>query len=82
MFTWTLLPHHVCFKINDRSDEHGLGTFLAAGNQAAIMEVSDTMEKAFQKFEPAPRRGEAPEVSESLKHFHTMGLKRSFTGSS
>lgn len=26
------------------------------------MEVSDTMEKAFQKFEPAPRRGEAPEV--------------------
>lgn len=31
------------------------------GNLAAIMEVSDTMDKAFQKFEPAPRRGE-PEV--------------------
>ena len=32
------------------------------GNLAAIMEVSETMQKSFQKFEPAPRRGE-PEVS-------------------
>ena len=29
---------------------------------AAIMEVADNMTRAFQKFEPAPRRGE-PEVS-------------------
>lgn len=34
----------------------------AAGNLAAIMEVSEGMAKSFQKFEPAPRRGE-PEVS-------------------
>jgi serine/threonine-protein phosphatase 2A catalytic subunit len=33
-----------------------------AGNLAAIMEVSEGMAKSFQKFEPAPRRGE-PEVS-------------------
>lgn len=32
------------------------------GNLAAIMEVSEGMAKSFQKFEPAPRRGE-PEVS-------------------
>jgi hypothetical protein len=31
------------------------------GNLAAIMEVSDDMSRTFQKFEPAPRRGE-PEV--------------------
>jgi hypothetical protein len=33
-----------------------------AGNLAAIMEVSENMTKSFQKFEPAPRRGE-PEVT-------------------
>jgi hypothetical protein len=32
------------------------------GNLAALMEVSETMAKSFQKFEPAPRRGE-PEAS-------------------
>ncbi len=31
------------------------------GNMAAIMEVADDLSKSFQKFEPAPRRGE-PEV--------------------
>lgn len=36
--------------------------FVSAGNLAAIMEVSESMAKSFQKFEPAPRRGE-PEVS-------------------
>jgi hypothetical protein len=35
---------------------------MPAGNLAAIMEVSEGMAKSFQKFEPAPRRGE-PEVS-------------------
>jgi hypothetical protein len=35
---------------------------LLPGNLAAIMEVSEGMAKSFQKFEPAPRRGE-PEVS-------------------
>ena len=34
---------------------------VAAGNMAAIMEVSETMKKGFLQFEPAPRRGE-PEV--------------------
>jgi hypothetical protein len=34
---------------------------MAAGNMAAIMEVSETMRKGFLQFEPAPRRGE-PEV--------------------
>lgn len=41
------------------------------------MEVSDTMEKAFQKFEPAPRRGEAPEVgccSTFPAWVHTLGV--------
>ena len=33
-----------------------------AGNMAAIMEVADNMSRTFQKFEPAPRRGE-PEIS-------------------
>jgi len=28
------------------------------GNQAAIMEVSETMETNFLQFDPAPRRGE------------------------
>jgi serine/threonine-protein phosphatase 2A catalytic subunit len=32
------------------------------GNLAAIMEVTENMQKLFQKFEPAPRRGE-PDVS-------------------
>lgn len=35
------------------------------GNMAAIMEVSDDMSKTFQKFEPAPRRGE-PESAQSM----------------
>lgn len=39
-----------------------VGPFLFPGNLAAIMEVSEAMVKTFQKFEPAPRRGE-PEVS-------------------
>jgi serine/threonine-protein phosphatase 2A catalytic subunit len=33
-----------------------------SGNMAAIMEVADNMSRSFQKFEPAPRRGE-PEIS-------------------
>jgi serine/threonine-protein phosphatase 2A catalytic subunit len=32
------------------------------GNLAALMEVSEAMAKGFQKFEPAPRRGE-PEAA-------------------
>jgi serine/threonine-protein phosphatase 2A catalytic subunit len=36
--------------------------YLPPGNLAALMEVSESMAKSFQKFEPAPRRGE-PEVS-------------------
>lgn len=34
------------------------------GNMAAIMEVADNMTRAFQKFEPAPRRGD-PEATGS-----------------
>ena len=41
-------------------DSHDAG-LLAAGNMAAIMEVSESMRKSFLQFEPAPRRGE-PEV--------------------
>ena len=40
----------------------GLTPGAAAGNMAAIMEVSEQMRKSFLQFEPAPRRGE-PEVS-------------------
>lgn len=36
--------------------------YASIGNMAAIMEVADDMNRTFQKFEPAPRRGE-PEVS-------------------
>ena len=36
--------------------------FLTAGNMAGIMEVADNMTHNFQKFEPAPRRGE-PEAA-------------------
>jgi hypothetical protein len=41
----------------------------AAGNMAAIMEVADDLSRSFQKFEPAPRRGE-PESGAS-----TMGTR-------
>jgi len=49
-------------------DENAVTIFSApnycyrCGNMAAIMEVADDMSRAFQKFEPAPRRGE-PEAS-------------------
>ena len=32
---------------------------FVTGNMAAILEVTEDMDKAFQKFDPAPRRGEA-----------------------
>lgn len=44
-----------------------------AGNLAAIMEVSENMEKSFQKFEPAPRRGE-PEVSRRTPDYFLVRL--------
>ncbi len=55
------------------------------GNMAAIMEVADDMTRSFQKFEPAPRRGE-PEVflvwgisvfrcSVQLEHYDEQMLK-------
>lgn len=44
---------------------HTLAHVGCAGNMAAIMEVSDDMSKSFQKFEPAPRRGE-PESAASM----------------
>ncbi|MEW5302050.1 MAG: hypothetical protein WDW36_004861 [Sanguina aurantia] len=61
--------HQLVMEGYNWSHEQSVVTIFSApnycyrcGNQAAIMEVSDTMEKAFQKFEPAPRRGEAPEA--------------------
>ena len=55
---------------------------MAAGNMAAIMEVSETMRKGFLQFEPAPRRGE-PEVRsyagsscEGFFSFKTCHLRR------
>ena len=45
--------------------DNGLVTIFSApnycyrcGNQAAIMEVSETMDTEFLQFDPAPRRGE------------------------
>jgi hypothetical protein len=37
---------------------------------AAILEVTEDMDKAFQKFDPAPRRGEAEVL---LATFHCAG---------
>lgn len=34
---------------------------ITTGNMAAIMETGEKLDKSFQQFEPAPRRGE-PEV--------------------
>lgn len=49
-----------------RASHHLLHVPLTcSGNMAAIMEVSDDMSKTFQKFEPAPRRGE-PESAQSM----------------
>lgn len=42
------------------------------GNLAALMEVSEAMSKSFQKFEPAPRRGE-PEVSRRTPDYVSRG---------
>ena len=51
----------------------------AAGNMAAIMEVSESMRKSFLQFEPAPRRGE-PEVQFPCHFQHqgqrVLGVKR------
>lgn len=57
------------FHVLNRSHEENAVTIFSApnycyrcGNMAAIMEVADDMSRKFQKFEPAPRRGE-PEAS-------------------
>ncbi len=39
---------------------------------AAIMEVADDMNRTFQKFEPAPRRGE-PEVRAGVVRYGRVG---------
>ena len=38
------------------------------GNMAAIMEVADDLTRTFQKFDPAPRRGE-PEVGKNTPDY-------------
>ena len=50
------------FHPTDRPPPRRRAACTLAGNLAAIMEVTETMAKTFQTFEPAPRRGE-PEVS-------------------
>ena len=40
-----------------------------AGNMAAIMEVADNMSRTFQKFEPAPRRGEPEIIRQTPDYF-------------
>ena len=55
-------PHAIILLFSSGLRETVALQSRAAGNMAAIMEVADNMTRAFQKFEPAPRRGE-PEIS-------------------
>lgn len=61
--------HQLVMEGYNWSHEQNVVTIFSApnycyrcGNMAAILEVSEDMDKSFQKFDPAPRRGEA-EVS-------------------
>jgi len=50
-----------------------------AGNLAALMEVSESMAKSFQKFEPAPRRGE-PEAARRTPDYVSLADGWGFFG--
>ncbi|GIL56421.1 hypothetical protein Vafri_11790 [Volvox africanus] len=61
--------HQLVMEGYNWSHEQAVVTIFSApnycyrcGNLAAIMEVSDDMSRTFQKFEPAPRRGEPETV--------------------